>query len=675
MELQSDPMETASIRLLSQTCRTVLERLFREEEAQEEVQANKDGHWASRQFSEFNIWCAKVGINDRGLRSVDVRLKDVPETCQMIRGLLQSLDQDLKQIQEPVRNFLDDTAKQEELSNSDSDSSSLSFESLSSVSQTEAETAINEGSIAEKQMRALQGHIEDTIDRLHGHALQIDRAGNKHRQERLAVYMRKENSRAAYDGYMDLAYRKAKIQFHDTTDILHKRMGESFARRRIRFDYLKKHQRKRAKEAIGIEQTVATRSSSSAQQRDSKNPQLQPTDDLEAPLITHATARPLNDSQTECSATEHTKLDTGPNMIQQRQRTENFEPYFCIFEDCQAPFDVPNDFNGLLMHLQEHMEERFYVDLPSGGHEAFDVQGIKEHFERHVNCSSENLDLIKEASHRRGALILENCPFCGGYPDDIRKKYPVSTTNEAQMALRKHIKRHMHDIALFLPPYRDDISNKSNASAAASDISCVEAPTGSQRDFEDNVTICDRTECDCKLRAGRGDFDEVSNPPPPKDSENNPETADFWFQYFPDLPQYNSGLLTEDDYLQDTKLEKFFAARLRKDPGSTGENRIAIQKNTASDSMIERTVTDYGLSDQLKVSSKVSIASNADSGQAQPVKPERKVQTVPRRQAPNFTGREKELAHVHSILHPEDSSQKRVDMTIGCGSLLRRQHV
>lgn len=89
-------METDSIRLLSQSCRKVLERLFLEEEAQDDVQINRDGHWASRQFSEFNVWCAKVGINGQGLRSVDVRLKELPEICKMIQGLLQSLDQDLK---------------------------------------------------------------------------------------------------------------------------------------------------------------------------------------------------------------------------------------------------------------------------------------------------------------------------------------------------------------------------------------------------------------------------------------------------------------------------------------------------------------------------------------------------------------------------------------------------
>ncbi|KAI8244799.1 Serine/threonine-protein kinase [Colletotrichum sp. SAR 10_77] len=53
-----------------------------------------------------------------------------------------------------------------------------------------------------------------------------------------------------------------------------------------------------------------------------------------------------------------------------RHVMQDFEPYFCIHDDCRSPFDIPNNFNGLLKHLQEdHVEERFHVEMPNGNHE------------------------------------------------------------------------------------------------------------------------------------------------------------------------------------------------------------------------------------------------------------------------------------------------------------------
>lgn len=56
----------------------------------------KEGHWTMRQYAEFNLWCTKIGVDGQGLRSIDVRLKDVPEICWFIRSLLSSLASDLK---------------------------------------------------------------------------------------------------------------------------------------------------------------------------------------------------------------------------------------------------------------------------------------------------------------------------------------------------------------------------------------------------------------------------------------------------------------------------------------------------------------------------------------------------------------------------------------------------
>lgn len=95
MDPETDPKDTDSLRHLAEACRKTLQRLMEEEESQEDVHVAEEGHWASRQFAEFNMWCMKVGINHQGLRSIDIRLKDVPGTLEMIRQLLQSLTKDM----------------------------------------------------------------------------------------------------------------------------------------------------------------------------------------------------------------------------------------------------------------------------------------------------------------------------------------------------------------------------------------------------------------------------------------------------------------------------------------------------------------------------------------------------------------------------------------------------
>lgn len=92
---ETDPRETANLKHLAECCERHLHKLLQDEEAQDDIAKAKDGHWASCQFSEFNLWCVKVGVHDEGLRSIDIRLKDVPEICNLLGHLLQSLKRDL----------------------------------------------------------------------------------------------------------------------------------------------------------------------------------------------------------------------------------------------------------------------------------------------------------------------------------------------------------------------------------------------------------------------------------------------------------------------------------------------------------------------------------------------------------------------------------------------------
>lgn len=94
-QIESDPKDTASLKRIAENCEGRWRKLLQDEERQEDIIRAKEGHWASRQYAAFNMWCAKVGVHGKGLRSIDVRLKDVPEICKLLLYLLQSMERDL----------------------------------------------------------------------------------------------------------------------------------------------------------------------------------------------------------------------------------------------------------------------------------------------------------------------------------------------------------------------------------------------------------------------------------------------------------------------------------------------------------------------------------------------------------------------------------------------------
>lgn len=96
MEVEAGVDEIASLQNLAQSCRSLLKQLLQDENSRDEDLIAKEGHWAMRQYAEFNLWCTKLGVDRQGPRSIDVRLKDVPEICWFIKSLLSSLAFDLK---------------------------------------------------------------------------------------------------------------------------------------------------------------------------------------------------------------------------------------------------------------------------------------------------------------------------------------------------------------------------------------------------------------------------------------------------------------------------------------------------------------------------------------------------------------------------------------------------
>jgi len=176
---------------------------------------------------------------------------------------------------------------------------------------------------------------------------------------------------------------------------------------------------------------------------------------------------------------------------------QDLEPYFCTFEKCKLPFDVTNSFEGLLNHMQSHLPLRHNIDKPDGEHIELADTESETHLNSDGGVSLGTMNLMKETSRQKPAFLFDSCPFCGGYPDVVEKRFPDPDTIDAQVELRKHIKQHMQEIALFLPPYRSDIFERDDDSKQSDATHRRSSPDEIPSDDE-NVSVCSRKSCDCK---------------------------------------------------------------------------------------------------------------------------------------------------------------------------------
>lgn len=169
----------------------------------------------------------------------------------------------------------------------------------------------------------LKEHVEDTIVRLHGYALQIDMAAAKHRQERLKLYHQKDETKLAYEAYKRIGlFRGAKVHFRAASEAFQERMADSLARRRVRFDYLEKHQRKRAYHSPNQQPGLveASKPVAALQGEYAETPSIR---NQEAAIISSPPSGRLpQDKNTVYSATVNTKLEVG-SVVRQQRRAES----------------------------------------------------------------------------------------------------------------------------------------------------------------------------------------------------------------------------------------------------------------------------------------------------------------------------------------------------------------
>ena len=81
---------SSSLATRSLACREQLKKLATSWE-----DCHTQNGWARNQTAQFNIWATNIGVFAEGHHSLDYRLKDIPETGELIALLLSALEKDL----------------------------------------------------------------------------------------------------------------------------------------------------------------------------------------------------------------------------------------------------------------------------------------------------------------------------------------------------------------------------------------------------------------------------------------------------------------------------------------------------------------------------------------------------------------------------------------------------
>ncbi|KAE9570153.1 hypothetical protein CGMCC3_g13709 [Colletotrichum fructicola] len=137
----------------------------------------------------------------------------------------------------------------------------------------------------------------------------------------------------------------------------------------------------------------------------------------------------------------------------------------------------------------------------------------------------------------------------------------------------------MQDIALFLPPYREDIFDDDN-DIQSSLFSRERERNSSLKSSDDFQELCHRDSCDCKDQAKSAAGWSGDLEIPDAGSTSEPDAADIWEELFPGLPRFDGSELTEEYCIRDDILYQFLATKLRSASDDSLEGSDAISESS-----------------------------------------------------------------------------------------------
>ncbi|KAF7517070.1 hypothetical protein G7054_g13929 [Neopestalotiopsis clavispora] len=484
----------STLRELSIRCRELLQQLSARNGTAEK--AETEGLATS-----FNIWMANMGVFREGRQSLESRLRSAPQTSELVRQLLMVLKRDLDN---KVLQF----SIEADSSENDSDSSS----DRSTTYRLHTPSDDDDVPPSANAQPTLWSSIEDTLTNLRQLALTVHWMGTQHRQARIERFKNLEPNKQVYNLFYTYAQQRINNIFPNASQTLKERAAESIGTRRARFMYLMQHQTKTSKyekpspapqrndadeeedNALNQDHVIDIPTSQHVDQQPSVRVSLRTSAGLSNTTVTglDPSPRTLKRAESVTSITASVgELPSRPKIapgassftcpycflvfpanefIVQNQwmnhLIHDFEPFFCVIDDCSVPFSCADTYTAWIFHMQA-------VDDP------LRPTSIKY-------------------SKTQNQQALQECPFCGGFPEEIETKYPTRYCDEANEALEKHVRDHLISVAMILAPVGlgesgDEIRDLN--SEAASDI-------GSERDLDGDSDTheleCEDPSCDCK---------------------------------------------------------------------------------------------------------------------------------------------------------------------------------
>ncbi|CAJ0549768.1 Ff.00g033810.m01.CDS01 [Fusarium sp. VM40] len=533
--LPTSKQTLSGIRELSIRCRDLLNQMST-------LDSITDAADARDIMTSFNIWAANLGIFDEGRLSVAYRLKDAPQVSHLTEKLLIELERYLEDVITMIKTgtYYDGTSSASESENSSTCSSTPSYRLVESSDDDEPLPGQSKGS-------NIWASIEDTMTGLRQLGLSIRLAGTQHRQERVSRF--KKLNGPMYDMFERLAREKIDHNFNKASETLRKRMAESIATRRVRFMYLEKHQNKLStlsspEPPLQDSKRIAEHTIYSAQpQLGSQNAEGLPTFEpraLFSQILSETVPteyntkeiRPIQKAPERGGSVASVvlnsalppipKLDPGgasfacpfcflvcpANEARGYERWKNhlihdFEPFFCVYDECSSPFSCSDTFTGLLAHMRDaHTQPKWrcwHCNTTSSPKMFSSADELNDHLE---NChSTEVKDSLRSTVLEHSIVstqhALRDCPFCGGFPIEIEERPSHQDREEALEKLEKHVREHLANVALILAPREtgEPVDTMSDS------ISDAKAGKNSERDVEgideDNELQCLNVSCDC----------------------------------------------------------------------------------------------------------------------------------------------------------------------------------
>ncbi|UKZ64246.1 uncharacterized protein TrAtP1_005465 [Trichoderma atroviride] len=559
-----------------------------------------DGARVREQMASFNIWAANMGVFRQGRQSIASRLSSAPEISKLIQQLLETLKRDVEK--ELSRKECEEESSSDSQSNDSSDRSSIS--SYRPIKPPEPSEPSEDDDAAPPSHSRTWTSIENTITSLRQLAITVQRAGNQHRQERTERF--KTNNAELYQLFERCARQKVEHLFPNASIILQERMARSVATRRIRFLYLNRHQKKistlgktapvlqREPEPIEADPAQAASPAGYQETRDIASPSLRTRTGINPSIILSNTIatkldiknlHPAQNKRAESVTSVVIPTGTFPSIPKMdstgtsftcpfcflicpaeeakgkkqwwNHLVHDFEPFFCVADSCSSPLNCASTYKSLLIHMREvHSQPRWQClqcqSLSPTSGLYLNPAELEEHITNvHSNDVAESLrPTIVKHSKLHDQPALQDCPFCGGFPEELEEKYTDRDCREARKALEKHVEQHFITVALILVPiemeHQPDDENDDDNSEAQRD-------NRSELDLDGIGVIpedkCSDDACDCKDDAKDSSLDNSAFEDDPSHSDDV-DIQDEW-KFWSDRKAYQH-------LADDIKLREYF---------------------------------------------------------------------------------------------------------------------